>query len=226
MGEETRVGMPCGHGGDFRHGCGKLLECDGVAADYPYQCHHDYHDARQDGADEEPPAGYFRYDGASLEGQQGSQPVDRYREDADELAVIGEFRLSYRVGDSRCGESEYNRVPRHVLYPLQEDGEKARLFVVGLLDPCIDAAALGRECPSQLGTDQRGGDEEQYGGEENIEKHGQFFLCHHRQSPQADDGRGRHQRELPCTHATRFAQAGTAAGRGLLGICLGHIRLF
>ena len=147
MGEETRVGMPCGHGGDFRHGCGKLLECDGVAADYPYQCHHDYHDARQDGADEEPPAGYFRYDGASLEGQQGSQPVDRYREDTDELAVIGEFRLSYRVGDSRCGESEYNRVPRHVLYPLQEDGEKARLFVVGLLDPCIDAAALGRECP-------------------------------------------------------------------------------
>ena len=90
----------------------------------------------------------------------------------------------------------------------------------------LDAAALGRECPSQLGTDQRGGDEEQYGGEENIEKHGQFFLCHHRQSPQADDGRGRHQRELPCTHATRFAQAGTAAGRGLLGICLGHIRLF
>ena len=165
-GEETRVGMPCGHGGDFRHGCGKLLECDGVAADYPYRCHHDYHDARQDGVPmRNPPAGYFRYDGASLEGQQGSQPVDRYREDTDELAVIGEFRLSYRVGDSRCGESEYNRVPRHVLYPLQEDGEKARLFVVGLLDPCIDAAALGRECPPSSALTSEAGDEEQYGGE-------------------------------------------------------------
>ena len=68
--------------------------------------------------------------------------------------------------------------------------------IESLFDPRIDAAAPGGEGAAQLGPDQRGGDKEQERSEKNVEEHRKFFLRHHRQSPQADYGGGRHQREL------------------------------
>src|SRR5699024_7014652 len=105
---EPRMGMAGRYGSDFRYVGREVFEGEGIAADNPYQRHDDDDDARQHGSDEEAAAGDFRYDGASLEGEQRGQPVDHNREYPDELAVVGEFRFSDGVGDGCRREAEDN----------------------------------------------------------------------------------------------------------------------
>ena len=60
-------------------------------------------------------------------------------------SVLGEVGHADHVGDRRRGEAEYGGIPDDVLYPLQEDGREAHVFVEGLFDPCVDAAAFRGE---------------------------------------------------------------------------------
>ena len=205
VGEQPRMDVVRGVDiDDLADGVRNMLQRDGVAADHPDDRHDDHDDAGQHRADEESLARDARYGRGAAQGDKRGAPVHGDRKQPDEKSVLGEVGHADHVGDRRRGEAEYGGIPDDVLYPLQEDGREAHVFVEGLFDPCVDAAAFRGEGAAQLGAYQRRRDQEQEGGEEDVEEHGKFLLRHHRKPAQTDDGRRSHQRELRCCDVSVF----------------------
>ena len=181
---------------DLRNARRDVFERDFITAGDPRQRHRHDHHARKHRPDQESLARQAGSGRRAPQGHPRGRPIHDDRKQSDENAVLREGGHPDHVGDRRRGESQHGGIPYHVLNPLEEDRREPHVRIESLFDPRIDAAAPGGEGAAQLGPDQRGGDKEQERSEKNVEEHRKFFLRHHRQSPQADYGGGRHQREL------------------------------
>ena len=197
VGEQARVHVVRGVGPDYLGDRGgDVLEGDSVAPGQPDDGHQDDDDAGQDRADEKPAAREVGERRGAAEGDPGCEPVHGDREAPYEDPVLGQCRETGHVGGRGGGESQHGGVPDDVLDPLQEDGREAQVGVEGLLDPGVDTASAGGEGAAQFGAHECRGNQKEERGEEDVEKHGELLLRHHRKSAQADDRRGGHQSEL------------------------------